>query len=1313
MGLYIDRRQPEGSWTEEQWHAIHTKGAHILVAAAAGAGKTAVLVERIIQRILDPARPCDVDRLLVVTFTDAAAAQMRQRIADALAEAAEDEARPTEERERLRRQVALIDRASIQTLHGFCLWLLRRYFYLLEIDPLFRVLDGEEATLLKYETVDRMLEEQYQRAQSGDRFYALVDAYRDARSDAALRALLLALHDYAASLPDPDDWFARAEAMYQLGDGVTVDDLPWARMVVEAVVGELLDAEALMRSALVLAEALGTPDGVQAQLREEKAFVGDLAEKARSASWTELHALFNPVPSFKTLRFTGFDDDIGKKRIQDARDKAKRRLAEVGKRFFCHAPEVELQLLRESGPHVQELIRLVREFSRLYRQSKRARGVVDFSDLEQLAFRILQTPADDPEAISPCEEMRAHFVEVLVDEYQDINPLQNAILQRVARPAESDDPNLFMVGDVKQSIYRFRLADPTLFLHHLEHFQPFHEAVRCTEGEADDAREGVVIDLRANFRSREQVVDGVNFIFRQILTPGVGELAYDERAELVARAQYPPQEENRIELHVVESDPRRVPAAEEDSSAAPDSEDAGDEQALEHRTALEREAGVVARLVRDMIDRGDLVYDREEGGMRPVRPRDIVVLLRSTKDRANLFVEALRAVEIPAYAELGTGFFWAVEVETMLSLLRIIDNPRQDIPLAAVLRAPWVDLSTTEMARIRALHPRGDLFEAVIHGAEVLDDELGRKLQIFRSQLEEWRSAARLSSLGDLIQRLYNETGYPEYVQGLPGGAQRLVNLNALHERAARFDGFTQGGLTRFLRFVDSLQQEEGDLGEAPVLGEGDDVVRIMSIHKSKGLQFPVVIVADLGKQFNISDRVGTILYDGRLGIAPQWSDPGLGLRTRTLAHQAVAEARRRATVAEELRVLYVALTRAQERLLLVGSTADIWETAARWSQAADVDGWSLPDHMLARADSYFDWIGPAVLRHRDAEPLRAAARKESGVHVEVQDTKPYDDPSRWSITLWTVDQTAGLVGATAVGGPPATVDWEKLSRGEPLGRTVDPEVAKALHEALGQAYRFSASTRAPAKVSVTLLARELHDESEGAVLPPDAPPARTAHRPASAYRREDVEPFTSSLRKPRFMEEEKELGGAEHGTAMHTFLYHLDIGRHWTLQNLQAAANDLVKARLLTAAQRVALDLEAIFDFLNGELGQRLGSAARDGRLWREWAFTLSVELERLRDLLLTEAEAVVSSGDRVVVQGTVDALWLEDNTLYLIDYKTDRRDDPAWLLTRYEPQLQIYREAVERITGLPVGDAYLVHLRSSSQVIPLRAYKPWHPSE
>lgn len=1309
MSLRINPSEPQGQWTQDQWQAIYTQGAHVLVAAAAGAGKTAVLVERIIQRIMDPERPCDVDRLLVVTFTDAAAAQMRERIGRALSKAAEDPKRPTSERARLRRQVALLDRAAIQTLHGFCLWLLRRYFYLLDIDPMFRVLDGEEATLLKVETADRLLEQQYEQADSGATFYALIDAYRDAWGDSGVRSIILELYDYASSLPDPDAWYDRALAMYQIDAAASIDDLPWTPVIVQAIANELLASEALMRRALGLAESHGTPPAVQQHLTEEIGMISELVTAAQSGSWLRLYHLFEPAPKFKTLRFTGFDDDLAKDQIKTARNAAKEVVAKIAKTYFRHTPGIELQLLRESEPHVGELIRLVRAFDRMYTQAKRARAAVDFSDLERLALRILEYEPKDPETSTPSEELQPYFAEVLVDEYQDINPLQDAILRQVSRPHGADDPNLFMVGDVKQSIYRFRLADPTLFLHRMETFRPMDEVTK------DVSDPGVVINLKANFRSRASVIDGVNYIFRQILTPGVGELAYDKRAELVAQASFPPVAESAVQLHLVERDPTRVPASDgEDEAHIPDDEDL-DGDSLTHRSALETEALVVAELVRQMIDRGDTVYDRSIDALRPTRPRDIAILLRSTKGRANIFVEALRGEGIAAYAELGTGFFWAVEVETILALLRVIDNPRQDIPLAAVLRAPWVDISTTDLARIRVLEPKGELYDAVVKAAAELQDRLGQRLQHFLAQIDTWRTAARLSTLGELLQRIYRDTGYPEYVQGLPGGAQRLVNLNALQERAARFDGFTQGGLVRFLRFVDSLQQQDGDLGEAPVLGEGDDVVRIMSIHKSKGLQFPVVLVANMGKTFNLSDRSGSILYHGELGVAPQWADVNLGLRSKTLAHQAVSEIRRRDAVAEELRVLYVALTRAEERLILVGSVRDGWATVGNWSQGVDVAGWPLPDYMLARGKSFLDWVGPAVMRHANGAPLRSMAEAETGQDLHVADQGVYSDPSRWAITYWGHEAVSALQQPDRrQAGAAAAPDWNQLARGESLGREVDPEVAAQLESHLSRKYPYDVSTMAPAKVSVTLLARELFEEENGiAALPgvtpisqADAGESKTdqvrATRPdVERWSERRVEPFTSRLRQPVFMEEERPPTAAEQGTAMHALLYHIDLKTALSPAAIEQAAKELMERNLLTKGQLQALDLGSVYDFFRSNLGRRIQTAAQEGRLWREWAFTMAYELDRLKGLMGSVDGMAIGGADTIVVQGTIDALWMENSRLYIVDYKTDQVQSADQLLDRYTRQVRLYAEAARQITGINVGGGYLVHLRDKSQDI------------
>lgn len=1298
--VQLTTNEPEGHWTKEQWQAIHARGAHILVSAAAGAGKTAVLVERIIQRILDPHDSIDVDRMLVVTFTEAAAAQMRERIGQRLHESVQDDSRSEQEKRRLRRQLTLLDKAAIQTLHGFCHQLLRRYFYLVDIDPLFRVLDAEEATLLQWETLERVLDVEYDRHSDTASFYQLIDAYRDARGDDTLRTILLELHAYVSSLPEPEAWYERVLAFYDIDESTDLHDLPWVPIIIERIIQQLHQAYGFMEKARTLtSHAVGCPK-MDKILESELHFIHQLLQTASGHSWHELYAVFEPKPQFKTLRFPKeFEDELIKGEIRKARDKAKDIVAYIRKTYFQHDPEQELTLLREVAPHIHEILRLLQTFEAAYQRKKRKRAVVDFQDLERYAWYILQHDADD-EIATPRDELRSVFHEVLVDEYQDINPLQDAILQHVSRPATAEQPNLFMVGDVKQSIYRFRLADPSLFMDRMTRFTS-HEQLLTNKYGTVDAVDGVRIDLKANFRSRSHVVDAVNYVFRQIMTPDVGELTYDEQAELVAQAHYSETDDggNKVEFHLIESDASRVPAGQSEENEPAQLSDDGMQQAAFY-SSLENEAMVIADIVHRMLERGDVVYDRSQDTMRPVQPKDIVILLRSTKGRANAFVEALRVFDIPAHAELGTGFFWAVEVELMMAVLRLLDNPRQDIPLAAVLRAPWIDLTTEQLARLRIEHPQGDLYDAVLNAAQTFDDALGDTLQTFLQQLSAWRTVARRAPLADLIEHIYNETNYTAYVQGLPGGRQRLENLVALQERASRFDGFTQGGLTRFLRFVDSLQAVDGDLGEAPILGEGDNVVRIMSIHKSKGLQFPVVIMANAGKAFNLSDSRGRILYHGDLGIAAQWTNIDHGLRAKTIAQHAIAQQRRKDALAEELRVLYVALTRAQERLLIVGSVQDVSEQVATWAQATDTEGWALPDAMVGTARHALDWLGPAIMRHASAETLRELATKASGMVYGVRDHTVFADPAQWSVHLWNPQGLLSLrrkIQQDILQAPAQQeVDWQQLAQGSPLGRSIDEQLARELERNLSINYPYAASTKRPAKMSVTLLAREMYDKTFNEESAP------------WSYNSRQGEPFVTGLRRPRFAEDSQAPTAAERGTALHTLLYHLDLGEMMTKQYIESVADSLVMNEIITASERDTLDILAVEHFFASPLGQRLSQAAQHNNVWQEWVFTVKVPDKHIQQYV-DDAQLTANGKDNVIVQGTLDILWREDDAFYIVDYKTDRRGDAATLRQRYAPQMNLYALAVQRVVGVMPKMGYLVHLRSTSQVYEVEPKMPF----
>lgn len=1319
-----------GSWTPEQWQAIHRRGHHLLVSAAAGAGKTAVLVERIIQRLLDPVRPCDIDRLLVVTFTDAAAAQMRERIAQALHQAAADERRPERERARLRRQLVLLDRAPIDTLHGFCSWLVRRYFYRLDLDPMFRILDSEEAILLREEVMDQVFEKAYTDAAEGhSAFFRLLDAYGGRQGDVDVRRVILSLHAYIASLPDPEAWLERTLEMYRISEDAPLDMLPWTKLLLSAMARETAYAVELLARARRLAAQAGAVERAQQILANEHEFAIAVQEAVDRGEWGRLAFEFGEPLKFDRLLLKGVEDDLMKERISEARNEAKDVLRDLQKRYFTLSPQEHVRLLRETEPYVRELIRLLRAFDAAYSAAKRQRSAIDFNDLERLALTVLRLDAPDDAgsgaALAPCAEMRAYFDEVLVDEYQDINPVQDAILSLVSRPADDPEPNLFMVGDVKQSIYRFRMADPELFLERMRRYAtevPPHDAPRPP---------GIRIDLSTNFRSRSHIVDAVNFVFRQILTPGTGGLAYDRAAELRAGAEFPGSSVQAVELHLLERAEDRViasdlPPDEDDTELGSLASSADQRAEIESLlSAAEREAWYTARRVRELIDQGFQVYDRDAGIMRPLQYRDIVVLLRSTRVRANAFVDAFRAFDIPVYAESGTGYFWAVEIETMLALLQIIDNPRQDIPLAAVLRAPWVGLTTHDLAAVRLAARDEDYFTAVVRSAEQRNDALGERLRAFLERLERWRSAARQTSISDLLRLIYQETQYPDYVLGMPGGEQRKANLEALLERAQRFDGFGQGDLGRFLRFVESLQEADGDQGEAPLLGEGDDVVRVMSIHKSKGLQFPVVILADCGKRFNMEDVRGRILFEGRCGLGLEWVDPDTGVAYPTLSQRAVAEALRRETIAEELRVLYVALTRAQEHLILVGSVNDIGATCARWAGAVDVSGWPLPEHVLGRAQSYLDWIGPAVMRHRDGEPLRQIAAAEGGRTFTPQDAHVAADASRWMIEVH-LDAHMTVEG----GRSEEPADLQHLGTAQALGRDVPAALAADLADRLEWEYPYPIATWWPAKVSVTLLAREAgsHRSDDAADDPEgrrgfvdnveessDIIAERFRHAalsrrlaasvaPAAKSERQRSDEIAETLRGPAWLQEEQEVPTAvARGTATHLLLDRLDLSmpEPITEQTVQRVLERLVADYVLTEAEANAVDRLAIVEFFQSSVGKRMRSAAARGSLWREWSFSLAMTIDELSDLWGGEAPA---QGEKMVVQGTIDALWQEpDGRFCLVDYKTDQTHGVSDLLKRYRPQVELYVRAVEAIVGKS-AEGYLV-LLDKRQVIPILA--------
>ncbi len=1261
----------DSKWTMEQKKAINTKGCNLLVAAAAGAGKTAVLVERIIRRITSPAEPVDVDSLLVVTFTNAAAAEMRERVRAAL----EKELAVTPSR-RLALQLTLLNRAQITTLHSFCLDVLKQHFYRVGLDPGFRVADETEATLLRLDVLEELLESRYA---SGDpAFEAMVESFGGERDDGRLMDLIQRLYDFSRSNPEPECWLKEKVHRFDLPPEINIDDLYWAQEIKGTILLELGAVRFALERAQTLCRRPGGPAAYKGNLADEVALVQELEAACRN-SWQSMHRVFSAI-SFQKLSRAGKDvDEQIKKQVTGLRDGAKKRLSDLRQKYFAREQEDYLADIKAMASLMDTLGQLAREFGEAYHKAKQSRGLVDFSDLEHYCLRILsednQTGEASGQYIVPSPvalELRERFEEVLVDEYQDINPVQEAILLLASRQGE-ERPNLFMVGDVKQSIYRFRLAEPGLFLHKYSHY---------TE---DGGGEGCKIDLAKNFRSRDGVLDAVNFIFRRIMTPGVGEMVYDRKAELVCGAGYPPSEAGdhivtgEVEIHLID----RVNGREYDvnSTGNENNDDALDKEAQEGFSESEEpgvagaEARLAAGLIRDMVEGAEgrkalKIYDRLTGAYRSVTYRDIVVLLRATRDWAAAFTEEFGRAGVPAYAEPGGGYFDAVEVETMLSLLKIIDNPRQDIPLAGVLRSPLVGLNAGELAEVALSHRGGDFYEAVSIFARSGKGVLRHRVESFLLDLERWRTMARRGTLADLIWNIYRETGFYDYAGAMPGGTQRQANLRSLHDRARQYEATTLRGLFGFLRFIQRIREGGSDSGVARTLGESENVVRIMSIHKSKGLEFPVVFVAGLGKKFNTADLNSDVLLHKSMGLGPDRVDLQLRVSYPTLAKIAIRGRLKMESLAEEMRILYVALTRAREKLVLVGTSRDLVRAAEGWCGEGTGDRVELHDALLATANSYLDWLGPALSGHPDGASLCNLAGNEQ--HIVSPEAC---GRSRWLIKTWASPVCGGAGQSHTAGGADLL---EKIKRGEKI--STDTPASPEVEERLNWVYSQAAVQGRAAKLSVTEVKRRFEQEEQD----PDGVYRLMGGQGSGLH----------AYLRPGFVTGETGLTAAEAGTALHLVMQHVDFRSSLDTEGIKEQVAAMKAGELLTREQAQGIDVDAIVAFFRTALGGRL-LASEDVR--REVPFSLGL----LAGEVYQDLSGEITAGETVLVQGVIDCLFRESDGLVLIDYKTDRVGAAgSEAARRHRTQLNLYARAVVTITGEKIKEKYLYFFSSGTAV-------------
>lgn len=1239
MSKTIPPKPADAQWTEAQWRAIHTTGQSTLVAAAAGSGKTAVLVNRVIERVKNAIDPIDIDKMLIVTFTEAAAAEMKQRIGRALEAEIESATQQvlqadddTTEKHllNLKRQVKLLHHASISTMHSFCSRLIRDYYYVLDLDPSFRLLDEIEGALLKEEVIEQLLETEYADLEN-TAFYQLIDSYTNDRSDTKLYRLILKLSEIALAQPEPQRWLQDLPKLYDTTTYPIIDSLPYYSYIHHDICTSLEAVDAYLEQAKKIAAAHEVGVKWYPLLDTEQTAARLLLTTVKEQSFADIQA------SLATLKFgrapaVKKDDEVDRdaiKQIGSLRDDAKKQMKDLLEKWCQRTATSFLIDFETLRPQVEKLADLVQQFLAAYQVAKRKRAVLDFSDLEHYAIQLLGSP-DEHGVFQPteiAEHYRQKFAEVYTDEYQDTNKVQETLLSLVAQPeGTATGGNRFIVGDVKQSIYRFRLAEPELFI---DKYQRYPVSPGPT---------GYRIDLSQNFRSRSNIINTTNALFSQLMDERFGEIAYDEDAALKLGANYPPLPGNEVEQL----------AAEATEIILVESDYKSDE--LEAETYLgtnhEKEAEIVARRIKALKAEKYQVYDGKKGEYREIDYKDIVILARSMT-QADIYERVFQKYELPLYATTNNGYFESIEVMTMMAVLKVIDNPYQDIPLAAVLRSSIVGLSEEELAQIRLADTKGYFFDAVRSDlAETSPYQA--KLAIFVERLERWRQQAHQATTVDLIWQIYEESMYYDYVGGLIGGRQRQANLRALYDRANQYEKTSFRGLFRFIRFIDRLQVKGKDLGTAKSLGENDNVVRMMTIHKSKGLEFPVVFVVGLGKGFNRQDINSAELVDKTYGFASVLTQLDTRTKQPTIAQYAFRCKQLRELQAEEMRVLYVALTRAEEKLILVGSCKQYAKTITKWASARHFSDIVLPEYIRSSAMTYLDWIGYAF--SRDESFVAFSGEDVDGRNYSL------DEPP---IISWQKEDTIIMKEKAAQS---SSHDWLTAAQTATPLQAVD--VSLAVSTLLDYQYQSQAATGIPSKTSVTEVKRRL---------------AERELAESSPYG-EELTPI--SLDRPKFLQAEK-LQANEIGTAMHSVMQQVSLTTAPTLASISTLLAELVSKKIMKQAEVDVINAEAIVAFFASDLGQIVLSHPTR----REVPFMYLIDA---RDVYDTQ------TSDRTIVQGIVDCLVETEAGLIIIDYKTDRiigewSEVEQTYCDKYRVQLSLYAKAIEAASKQPVIGQYL----------------------
>ena len=1242
----MQTQPPKFDYTPEQKSAINTIGCNLLVSAAAGSGKTAVLVERIIRLITNPENLIDIDRLLVVTFTDAAAKEMRTRISDAIYEKLENLTDGSIYEnitlyEHLKKQAMLLNKAQISTLHKFCTSVIRANFFAVGVDPFFKTADETESELLKLQALDNVLNREYVKIDEDGRFENLYTAFSEKGDAEALRHNILEFYKFLSSTYWQDEWIEKHKNEFNISGEGSIDSTPWVDIVkseVRTVISGVISVcEELLQAAR--AEAFGYDEAIKSDLEQLEVIITAL--KNESSVFNDIaNAVKNYTPStLKAAKGIKVSESEAHRRVKEIRDKSiKDAVKKLAVSFFSKSGKQLAEDIKGAYTVIEELCRVTKEFSAEYSELKRDKNVLDFNDLEIYCIKCLLDESSSSSNVilaQPAINLREKFVEVMVDEYQDINELQELILQCVS------DDNCFMVGDLKQSIYRFRQAKPELFSNKYKSFS------------YEKGSKNRKIDLSGNFRSSEPVINGVNFLFRQIMTEQYGGTDYSEKEKLSGGnpdliLQSIEDEMCAVEMLIIDSSDASENSYENQEFGDISLEEDAFEEDEKDLKSAELEAIAIASRIHEMVngEKPLQVFDKKTCGLRNVKYGDIVILMRSVKSVSSCFDEAFKKADIPFYSGSSSGYFDSFEVKVMLSFLQIIDNPLQDIAVMAALYSPVYSVTSDEMVQIGSISnpdTRSALsfYDKIVMYAEnnldtcSADDVLLEKIRMFITDLERWQELALTTPVSQLLDIVLTDTGYFNYAGVMLKGKERQINLIALKEYAMQYEKTSYKGIFNFVKYIEKLKKSKiKNDSDINILSENDDAVRILTIHKSKGLEFPVVFVSRTGSTFNRKDENEPILFSSSLGFGIRYLivKNGVKYKIDTISRTALKCKIRSEDVSEQIRNLYVAATRAKEKLIFTGTVKNIEKSRAKWERFSlgNNKEAKLPAHFIAQTNNFLDMIMTAVNR---SELIVSSAR--FGISYLTKD-EVLDSSSIKSRKSGDANKALSVSSTEETGRFLAEID-NKFS----------------------WVYPYESDCNIRAKISVSEAKRIYQSLTETA----------------------DSEPMFKSVQTPTlpdFVTGEKPITGSERGMAIHTVMEHINLNEHRDVSAIKGLIAELVNKLILSEKLASSVPIDKIYNFVHSELAKRMQNSSSVNR---EVSFIMNVASHEIY------GEKRKESGQPIIIQGVIDCYFEEDGKIVILDYKSDKGSYED-IAERYKKQMELYKEGIERSTGKKVKE-------------------------